>query len=77
MSTEQDTSDALRKEAKLMLCSAIGLPEDIMSGAVDRAVDCIIGVAVLEATFLVKRAIARQILDTKTNGNQLIIEEAI
>jgi len=75
MSTEQDTSDALRKEAKLMLCSAIGLPEDIMSGAVDRAVDCIIGVAVLEATFLVKRAIARQILDTETNGNQLIIKD--
>ena len=72
MSEEQDIADAQRQEAKKLICSAIGLPKDIMSGAVDRAVDCIINVAVLEATFLLKRVLIRQISDTETIIKDLI-----
>ena len=53
MSKEKEIADAQRSEAKTMLCRAIGLPEDTMSVAIDRAVDCIISAALLEATIVI------------------------
>jgi hypothetical protein len=53
MSKAQETADALRGEAKRMLCSAIGIPPDVGSEAVNLAVDCIIGAAILEAVIVI------------------------
>lgn len=57
MSKAQETADAQRAEAKNMLCRAAGIPEDIMSDAIDRAVDCIISAAVLEAVMIFRQGI--------------------
>jgi hypothetical protein len=47
------TAEAQREEAKKMLSSAVGLPANISSGTIDRAVDCIIGAAMLEITIII------------------------
>ena len=47
--------DAERKEAKRLLCSATGLPADIESETISRAVDCIIRAAVLEISVVIKQ----------------------
>ena len=60
MSKLQETADAQRDEAKRMLCSAIGLPDGIMSGSIDRAVDCIISAAMLEAVLAYNKALKDQ-----------------
>ena len=53
MGIAQKMADARRAEAKQMLYSAIGLPENTSSEAIDRAVDCIITTAILEATLAI------------------------
>ncbi len=60
MSKAQETADAQRREAKRMLCSAIGLPEHISSGAIDGAVDCIINAAMLEAVMIINKGLQEQ-----------------
>jgi len=55
MRKAQEAANEQRKEAKRMLYSAIGLPENTGSNAIDRAVDCIISAAVLEAVMIVKQ----------------------
>ena len=49
----QEAADALREEAKRRLCSAFGLPPEVSSEAVNRAVDCIIGAAILETVIVI------------------------
>ena len=69
MSKAQETADAQRAEAKNMLCRAAGLPEDIMSGAIDRAVDCIISAAVLEAVMIISQGMQEQAANGATSDN--------
>jgi hypothetical protein len=69
MSKAQEQADAQRNEAKRMLCSAIGLPENIGSGAIDRAVDCIIGAAVLEAVIIITQGMQEQAANRAASDN--------
>jgi len=69
MSKAKETADAQRKEAKEMLCSAIGLPEDVMSGAVDRAVDCIISAAVLELSMIINQVARERVENMPMSDN--------
>lgn len=69
MSKAQETLDAQRAEAKNMLCRCFGLRDDIMSGEIDRAVDCIIGAAVLEAVMVITQGMQEQAANRPTNDN--------
>jgi len=69
MSKAQETANAQRDEAKRMLCSAIGLPENIGSGAIDRAVDCIISAAILEAVMVINQGMQEQAANRATSDN--------
>lgn len=69
MSKSQETADAQRAEAKSLLCEELGLPGNIMSGAIDRAVDCIIGAAVLEAVMVINQGMQEHALNRATSDN--------
>jgi len=56
MSIAQEQADIQRAEAKRLLNSAFGWGENIASEAVDRAVDCIIGAAILEISAIHQEA---------------------
>ena len=52
-----------------MLCRAAGLPEGIMSCAIDRAVDYIISAAVLEAVMIISQGMQEQAANRATSDN--------
>jgi hypothetical protein len=56
MSVVQEQADIQRAEAKRLLTSLFGWGEGIGSEAIDRAVDCIIGAAILEISAIHEEA---------------------
>jgi hypothetical protein len=57
MTPTREIADEQRAEAKRLICSAIGLPENISSSAIERAVDCIISAAMLEAVMVINECL--------------------
>jgi hypothetical protein len=53
MSKTQEQADIQRSEAKRLLNSAFGWGENVTSETVDRAIDCIISAAILEARLVI------------------------
>ena len=56
MNALQEQADIQRAEAKRLLNSAFGWDENITSEAVNKAVDCIIGAAILEISAIHEEA---------------------
>lgn len=69
MSVAQEQADIQRAEAKRLLNSAFGWGENITSEAVDRAVDCIIGAAILEISAIHQEAARNANLNITTSDN--------
>ena len=69
MSKAKEQADIQRAEAKRLLNSAFGWGENIASGAVDRAIDCIISAAMLEAVLVVNEGMQSSVANRATSDN--------
>lgn len=69
MSIAQEQADIQRAEAKRLLNSAFGWGENITSEAVDRAIDCIISAAMLEAVLVVNQGMQASMANRAASDN--------
>ncbi len=69
MSKAQEQADIQRAEAKRLLNLAFGYGENITSEAVDRAIDCIISAAMLEAVLVVNDGMQSSMANRATSDN--------
>lgn len=61
MSAVQEQADIQRAEAKRLLNAAFALGESMSSHAVDRAIDCILSAAILEAVVVINQGLREQV----------------
>ena len=69
MSKAQEQADIQREEAKRLLNSAFEWGENITCEAVDRAIDCIISAAMLEAVLVINQGMQEQAANRATSDN--------